>query len=156
MKLTDLGYLTAAVLLAACGGDGSSKADAMVGPPVDADPNAPDADPNAPDASDIDGSTPNCDPVSGTPTLDTEIVVEGFTAPVMVLIPPGETRLFVADKPGFIYIVENGEIKKPAFLDLSGLTIGDDPNGERGFLGMAFHPDYATNKRFYVYYTANN
>jgi glucose/arabinose dehydrogenase len=137
-------------LLIACGDDDSPAADGGASP--DSDPNAPDADPNAPDAD-----VPTCnDTVPGTPTLDTETVVAGFTAPVMVLIPPGETRLFVADKPGYIYIVENGQKRDPAFLDIDVLTDGDNPEGERGFLGMAFHPDYATNHRFYVYYNATN
>ena len=78
----------------------------------------------------------------------------GFTngRPVALKSPPGEThRLFIVDKTGRIRIVKNGVVLGAAFLNW---TANIDANGEGGLLGMAFHPDYPTNGRFYISYTA--
>jgi len=70
-----------------------------------------------------------------------------YTRPVFVG-NAGDSRLFVVQQTGQIYIAGS----TPAlFLDLSG-QVGYD-GGERGLLGLAFAPDYATSKLFYVYYT---
>ncbi len=62
-------------------------------------------------------------------------------------------RLFVAEQGGTIRIVLNGRIVEPAFLDISDrLTSG----GERGLLGVAFHPDFPTDPRVFVDYTDAN
>ena len=81
-----------------------------------------------------------------------EVVVEpfvtGLSAPVFVDAPAGDDRLFVAELGGRVRIVSNGSILAQPFLDLSGVVGG----GEWGLLGMAFHPDYGSNGRFYVHY----
>jgi len=75
----------------------------------------------------------------------------GFTLPVEVAYPPGDTnRLFVVEQGGRIRIIEGGKVLPGAFLDVSGIIAA---GGERGLLGLAFHPDYARNGAFYVYYT---
>jgi glucose/arabinose dehydrogenase len=150
--------LLLALLLAAgaCGDDdGGTSADADPNAP-DADPSAPDGGPPGPDASQADANPLCGDPVQGTPTLDTEQLPGSFVAPVVALVPPGETRLFVADKPGRILIHDGAGVLATPFLDINPLTNGDNPQSERGFLGMAFHPQYAQNGRVYVYYTALN
>jgi glucose/arabinose dehydrogenase len=152
MRNVSIGLLLS---LAAMGCGGDSKGSADGGATADANPNAPDADPNAPDARpNAPDAAPACSntPVDGVPTLDVETVASGFTAPVVAVYPPGEQRLFVLDKVGSLFIVENGGPKDPAFLDISNLV--RQGYNERGLLGVAFHPQYATNKRFYVYYTA--
>lgn len=86
-----------------------------------------------------------------------ELVAEGFASPV-ALVPAndGSGRLFVVDQAGTIWILSGeGEMMPEPFLDLSGLIVPLNPNyDERGVLGLAFHPDYANNGRFFVYYTA--
>lgn len=84
----------------------------------------------------------------------TTLIASGFTRPVYITAPPGDTaRLFVVEQRGIIWIIttSNNQILGTAYLDISAkTTAGTD---ERGLLGLAFHPDYATNGFFFVYYT---
>lgn len=93
--------------------------------------------------------------LSGCPRRDTvqlQLVAEGFDAPDFVGSPPGDAaRLFVVEQTGKIWIVKNGTRLETPFLDVSA-KLGAD-SGEQGLLGLAFHPDYATNGYFYVHYT---
>jgi glucose/arabinose dehydrogenase len=74
-----------------------------------------------------------------------------FAAPTYVTSPPGDaSRLFVVEQAGTIHELLGGrKIAKP-FLDLHSQV---QAGGERGLLSMAFAPDYARSKLFYVYYT---
>ncbi|NNF69553.1 MAG: glucose dehydrogenase [Acidimicrobiia bacterium] len=63
-------------------------------------------------------------------------VAEGFGQPVFVTAPPGDSRLFVVDQPGRIWVIDGGDPE--VFLDVRSITTY---GGERGLLGMAFHPD---------------
>ena len=82
------------------------------------------------------------------PPLALEQVASGLDRPVLVAAPPGDPRLFVVEQTGDIEIISGGSVLPTPFLDL-GVTSG----GERGLLGLAFHPEYASNGRFYVNYT---
>ena len=84
-----------------------------------------------------------------TPRLDP--VASGFDDPVFVT-HAGDDRLFVVEQGGLIKVVIGGQVS--TFLDISS-EVGDD-GFEQGLLGLAFDPDYVTNRRFYVMYTANN
>src|SRR5262245_31786244 len=77
--------------------------------------------------------------------------VGAFDDPVDVTSPPGDQqRLFVVQQGGLIKLVLNGVVQPTPFLAAtSWITSG----GERGLLSMAFAPDYATTRRFYIYYT---
>lgn len=89
------------------------------------------------------------------PRLRLELVAEGFTSPVMLAEPEdGSQRLFVVDQVGTIWIVSAGKrIEKP-FLDLRDHIVElNSFYDERGLLGLAFHPDFATNGHFYVSYS---
>lgn len=79
-----------------------------------------------------------------------EKVAGGFSFPVFVDAPAGDDRLFVAAKDGQILIVKDGAVLVEPFLDIREPTRND---GEQGLLGLAFHPDYATNGLFYVHYS---
>ncbi|HJU66065.1 MAG TPA: PQQ-dependent sugar dehydrogenase [Gemmatimonadaceae bacterium] len=82
--------------------------------------------------------------------LALQLVAEGLSNPLFLTAPRGDARLFVVEQVGRIRIVENGQLLSTPFLDLVGqITSGD----ERGLLGLAFHPDYASNGFFYVNYT---
>jgi glucose/arabinose dehydrogenase len=77
--------------------------------------------------------------------------ITGLDQPVYMIAPPRETkRYFIVEKPGIIRIFKNGSLLKTPFLDIRSIVSSD---GERGLLSMAFDPRYASNRRFYVYYT---
>ena len=82
--------------------------------------------------------------------IGVQLVADGFQAPVFVASPPGDNRLFVVDQPGQIWIVDDGELLAEPFLNIGDLV---GYGGERGLLGLAFHADYASNRRFFVNYT---
>ncbi|MGZ9165119.1 MAG: PQQ-dependent sugar dehydrogenase [Anaerolineales bacterium] len=89
------------------------------------------------------------------PKVGLELVAEGFTSPVMLVEPKdGSQRLFVVDQVGVVWIISAGErIAKP-FLDLRSQIVElNSFYDERGLLGLAFHPDFATNGHFYVSYS---
>jgi glucose/arabinose dehydrogenase len=77
--------------------------------------------------------------------------IGSFDAPVYVTGAPGFPKLlFVVEQPGRIAVLESGQRLRRPFLDVRGdVSYG----GERGLLSVAFAPDYARSKRFYVYYT---
>lgn len=72
--------------------------------------------------------------------------------------PDGSGRVFICDQPGKIYIFQGGMLLPTPFLDVTSLTVSQTTNySERGLLGLAFHPGYATPaspgyRKFYVYY----
>lgn len=71
--------------------------------------------------------------------------------PLFVTAPPGDqSRLFIVDKGGRIRIVKNGSLLSQPFLDIANKVSGGD---EQGLLGLAFHPNFASNGRFIVDYT---
>jgi len=78
-------------------------------------------------------------------------VYSGFSSPVQIAqAHDGSQRIFVAQQSGAIRVIKNGAVLATPFIDLSGVT---EANGERGLLGLTFHPQYATNRQFYVNYT---
>jgi glucose/arabinose dehydrogenase len=74
-------------------------------------------------------------------------VVGSFNEPIFVTAPAGDKRLFVVEKSGLIKLVRQG--KTTIFLDVTRRV---DTEGERGLLGLAFDPAYASNGRFYISY----
>lgn len=62
----------------------------------------------------------------------------------------GSGRLFITELPGQIFILDNGSLAAAPFLDIRNLVLA---GGERGLLGLAFHPDYENNGYFFVNYT---
>jgi glucose/arabinose dehydrogenase len=78
-------------------------------------------------------------------------VVAKVTQPVLVTSPrDGTNRLFIVEKTGRIRIVKGGSLLATPFLDISASV---SKGGEQGLLGLAFHPGYKTNRKFYVDYT---
>jgi hypothetical protein len=75
----------------------------------------------------------------------------------LVTSPPVDPRLFAVGARGKIYLFKSDQLQPAPFLDLSSASGGpvvDTSSGtELGMLGLAFHPRYATNGLFYVYYT---
>ncbi len=80
------------------------------------------------------------------------VVATKLRYPVAAVFAPGETkRMFVVERGGRVRIVENGVIAKAPFLDLTAKVSTDF--SERGLLGMAFHPKFPADARFFVNYT---
>jgi hypothetical protein len=80
--------------------------------------------------------------------------VGSFDSAMYVTSPPGDSRrLFVVEQGGAIRVVRDGVKLDTPFLDIDPLVMS---GGEQGLLSMAFAPDYATSRKFYVYYTGND
>lgn len=99
---------------------------------------------------------PSSLPAESTNSYTTSNAFPGLTLvqPVALATPPGETnRLFIVEQPGRIMVITNlGNPTLTTFLNITGKCAGS--TGEGGLLGLAFHPGYATNRYFYVFYTA--
>jgi glucose/arabinose dehydrogenase len=83
----------------------------------------------------------------------TELPTSGLERPVLAISPPGDTeRLFVMEQAGVIHVIKNGAQLPTPFLDIEELVTR--AGNEQGLLGLAFHPGYAQNGRFFVHYSA--
>jgi glucose/arabinose dehydrogenase len=88
-------------------------------------------------------------PVSAQMRLVT--YASGFTLPIAIAQDPTDPLVqLVAEQGGRIRAIRNGVVQATDFLDLRGKVLS---GGERGLLGLAFAPDYATSRRFFVDYT---
>ncbi|HEX9903488.1 MAG TPA: PQQ-dependent sugar dehydrogenase [Propylenella sp.] len=85
-----------------------------------------------------------------------EPYVTGVNAPLAMVQPAGDDRKFVVEQFGRIRIINaDGELEDVPFLDIRDRIVvlwGDFD--ERGLLGLAFHPDFANNGKFYISYSA--
>ena len=99
------------------------------------------------------GPSPMGPPVA----IGVETVATGFVSPVQLVHAPGNNgRRFVVDQVGVIYgLTPSGNVMPNPFLDIRDRIVTLRPQGdERGLLGLAFHPDFFTNGRFFVFYNA--
>lgn len=87
------------------------------------------------------------------PPLSLDLVVQGLQDPLYVTTPPNDERLFVVNRSGTVMIVQDGQVLKEPFLDVSRQTA---TIGEMGLLSLAFHPDYAENGRVFVLFARLN
>ena len=100
------------------------------------------------------------------PLIELEPVAGGLVAPNKGIVAPGEpSRLYVVDRPGAIWALEIDTGVLTPFLDVgpTGLNLviplgflGPNTFDERGFLGVAFHPDYRSNGKLYTYTSEPN
>ena len=77
----------------------------------------------------------------------TETEISGLSNPTAMEIAP-DGRIFVCQQGGSLRVIKNGTLLATPFI-----TLNVDPNGERGLLGIAFDPNFATNNFLYLYYT---
>ena len=82
--------------------------------------------------------------------LAVKTVLTNLGDPVRLVAPEGDDRLFVVERGGLIRVFDQDGTERGTFLDVSALT---RIPSERGLLGLAFPPDYASTGRFYVNYT---
>jgi cysteine-rich repeat protein len=115
--------------------------------------------------SDGDGCSAGCDLEPGgdvcagvAPRLGSRLratlFASGLDRPVHVTAPPLDPgRVFIVEQPGRVRVVENGRLRAEPFLDISEFVACC---GEQGLLGLAFHPGFERNGRFFVDYTRRN
>ncbi|MEZ5977047.1 MAG: PQQ-dependent sugar dehydrogenase [Planctomycetota bacterium] len=86
--------------------------------------------------------------------VTTELVASGINRPVWAGSPRGDARIYVVDQSGKIRVIDaNGNLLAAPLLDITVPVVGGGGgNDETGFLGLAFHPDFGFNGKFYVYY----
>ena len=136
-------------------------------PPTGAMPSTPTTDATIPTSTSPtsipDTSSPTDPSLTDTPASSTtfpdpnvyqwQMIVSGLARPVD-LQADGSGRLFIIEKAGRIRILQDGQLLEQPFLDITD-RVGSDGN-EQGLLGMAFHPEYVQNGRFFVNYTNNS
>lgn len=87
----------------------------------------------------------------GLPPTRLQTRYSGLTAPIYIThAGDGTKRVFIVERLGVIKVVQPGSNTPTEFLNITSLT---NTSGERGLLSMAFHPQYETNRRFFVYFT---
>lgn len=130
-------------LLVACGGGGGGGGPVIVPTPTPALP--------PPSATPAATASPAPTASAGLPALRLAPVASGLDQPLFLTFAPGDaSRLFVVEQTGRIRVVRDGVLLDAPFVNLSGRV---SCCGERGLLGLAFHPDYARNGRFFVNFT---
>ncbi|MBC7834366.1 MAG: PQQ-dependent sugar dehydrogenase [Phycisphaerales bacterium] len=91
-----------------------------------------------------------CTPAAAQNVANLEVFKSGFSQPLFMASPPGESqRLMVVQRAGVIKVIENDVTLATPFVTVPGVQT---QNLEQGLLGLAFDPNYATTRRFYVYY----
>ncbi len=90
-------------------------------------------------------------PATASAAITLTPVITGLNGPVFVTgAGDGSGRLFVVEQGGRIRVFKGGALLATPFLNISSSI---SSGGERGLLGLAFHPNFRTNRKFYVYFT---
>ena len=93
-------------------------------------------------------------PLDAQAPLQPRVYASGLSSPVAFVQDPTNAAVqFVIEQGGRIRVVNDGTLRANDFLDLRSAIVS---GGERGLLGMAFAPDYATSRRFFVNFTDRN
>src|SRR5437867_1022288 len=101
-------------------------------------------------ASDSDGRLKDSGPAATSILLE-PVITTNLSSPLYVThAHDGSNRLFIVEQPGRIKVLQPGATSAATFLDITSLVLS---GGERGLLGLAFHPQFPTNGRFFVDYT---
>jgi glucose/arabinose dehydrogenase len=107
----------------------------------------------------ITGTADEFGDASGSPTPSTDdgfpvqlqAVARGFTSPIDLAFSD-DSEIYVADQPGIVYRAVADD--SPVFLDLREQVVEIGGYSERGLLGLTLHPNFSSNRRFYVRYSA--
>ena len=136
--------LLAVVLLAGCGSSDPPRTEATPSRTGSSAPSPPEDEAASadPDAADAQAGGVRLAPIGR------------FDQPLYVTSPPGDRRRqFVVEQGGRIFVVRGGRRVGRPFLDIRSQVLS---GGEQGLLSVAFAPDYATSRRFYVYFTGRD
>src|SRR5687767_12106260 len=86
-----------------------------------------------------------------TTRITLEPVVSGLVQPVLLTnAKDGTNRHFIVEQAGRVRVLQPGASAATVFLDITSRVLF---GGERGLLGLTFHPQFSTNRRFFVNYT---
>lgn len=137
-------WLPALTCLPACTSDAS---------PSDAEPSPPGIEIPRQCGAPAPAANPGGECTGRAPTdLALTIVASGLQDPVDLESPVGDvSRLFVAERPGRVRIIENGELLSEPFLDISAQV--ESGYSEQGLLGIALDPGFDDNQRVWINYT---
>jgi glucose/arabinose dehydrogenase len=99
--------------------------------------------------------TPEATETGESADVALEMLIDDLVSPVGLVVAPGDTdRALIVEQTGLVHVLRDGERASTPFLDLSDKMVRFDTEyDERGLLGLAFHPDYASNGRLFVYYS---
>jgi glucose/arabinose dehydrogenase len=86
--------------------------------------------------------------------VDIKLIADNLVSPIQVVASRGSERLYVVDQIGKVWVIDkDGNKRNMPLIDLTGKMVTLNPAfDERGLLGLAFHPDFKANGRFFVYY----
>ncbi|MDO8485928.1 MAG: PQQ-dependent sugar dehydrogenase [Candidatus Limnocylindrales bacterium] len=149
-SMGSLALAVVGVIAAACGSTSPSSAEPTVGGPS-VSPTAPAATTTAPSKAPASPTEPAApfDPTGVTLSID--VLVDGLRDPIDVAAPgDGSGRLFVVEQAGRIRVAAGGRLVDRPFIDIAERIAS---GGERGLLGLVFHPDFPKDPRFFVNYT---
>jgi len=91
---------------------------------------------------------------SQSTTIELEPILTGLDSPLYITSArDGSNRLFIVERPGRIKVLQPGARTPTIFLDIVSRVLSGGGNSERGLLGLAFHPQFKSNHRFFVNYT---
>jgi glucose/arabinose dehydrogenase len=138
--LSLLAVACAAFALVGCSGDEPNEARPTTTETATETATAPSTEPE----TTIDASPP-------PRRLALERIADGLEAPLYLTWAPGEPeRLYVVEQGGRIVVLERGRVRERPFLDIQDEVVA---GGEQGLLGLAFHPEYESNRLLYVHFT---
>lgn len=110
---------------------------------------------SAPGIAEIQSSKEGMNP---SRDLDLQVIADNFVSPISVVQPPdGSHRLFVVDQVGKVWIIDAaGQRMSQPFIDITSKLVSPlrPFYDERGLLSLAFHPNFSSNGKFYLFYTA--
>ena len=115
-----------------------------------------DDNPFAPIVDDVPGTVVGPSALGAPLAIGVELIASGLTSPIQLVQPLRNGPRYVVDQIGLVRVLDaNGTVRAEPFLDVrTRITPLNAPYDERGLLGIAFHPDFDDNRRFYVFYTA--
>jgi glucose/arabinose dehydrogenase len=146
--------LFTSIVLLAVAACGPGKDDPDAGPDTVAD--ASDVETDGDTTRDPDTPPPedeNCQK-SELPALSTTEVASGLDNVVLMTQAPGDAdTYYIVERPGRILLMRDGTVLDEPFLDISDQVVSS--YGEQGLLGLAFHPNFQENGRFFIDYTSN-
>lgn len=91
-----------------------------------------------------------------TSSFNLELITDKIHDPVAMAVPgDGSGRMFVCQKEGKVWVIDHGKVLRHPFLDVSSDMVQVNPGyDERGLLGIAFSPNFSTDRKCFVYYSA--
>jgi glucose/arabinose dehydrogenase len=114
-------------------------------------------DDDSPTGPDVPIGVVGPSPIGAVMSIGVDVVATGLVSPVQLVQPPGsDPRRFIVDQIGLIRVLNaDGTLQAAPYLDLRGKMVTLSPQyDERGLLSVAFHPNFESNGRFVVFYSA--